>query len=113
MRHRLVATRRCAAQVGYLRASPVDLTAAFARLRCEYGVRSILCEGGPRLNTSLLSAGRLDELFLMVAPKLAGGSPGARTIIGDTPLNEPLDARLVWLLEHDGELFARYRVRAD
>jgi RibD C-terminal domain len=63
------------------------------------------------LNTSLLAAGLLDELFLTIAPKLAGGS-GALTIIGDTPPNEPLDAQLVWLLEHDGELFARYRVRA-
>jgi len=99
----------CAARVAYLRAEPVDLAGALAALRSEHGVRSILCEGGPLLNASLLSAGFVDELFLTTVPKLAGGA-GALTIIGPAPLDEPLDARLEWLLAHDGELFARYRI---
>lgn len=99
----------CSARVEYLRSAPVDLPAALARLRGEYGVRSILCEGGPSLNTSLLAASLIDELFLTTVPKLAGGA-GALTIVGAAPLDEPLDARLEWLLEHDGELFARYRI---
>jgi riboflavin-specific deaminase-like protein len=97
------------AQVSYLRCTPVDLTRALARLRAEHGVRSILCEGGPSLNASLLAAGLVDELFLTTVPKLAGGA-GALTIVGAAPLEAPLGARLGWLLEHDGELFARYRV---
>jgi riboflavin-specific deaminase-like protein len=99
----------CGAQVAYLRCSPVDLPAALARLRAEHDVRSILCEGGPLLNASLLAAGLVDELFLTTVPKLAGGA-GALTIVGPAPLDEPLDARLLWLFEHDGELFARYRI---
>ena len=98
-----------AADVSYLRCDPVDLAGALARLRDEPGVRSILCEGGPSLNASLLAAGLVDELFLTTVPKLAGGA-GALTIVGAAPLEEPLGARLHWLLEHDGELFARYRV---
>ncbi len=79
-------------------------------MRAEHGVRSILCEGGPSLNASLLAAGLVDELFLTTVPKLAGGA-GALTIVGAAPLDEPLDAELQWLLECDGELFARYRMR--
>jgi 5-amino-6-(5-phosphoribosylamino)uracil reductase len=101
----------CAAQISYLRSEPVDLVEALARVRAEYGVRSILCEGGPSLNASLLVAGLVDELFLTTVAKLAGGA-GALTIVGAAPLAQPLDAELVWLLESDGELFARYRVRA-
>jgi riboflavin-specific deaminase-like protein len=97
----------CAAQVEYLRSSPVDLAAALATVRAEHGVRSILCEGGPHLNASLLTAGLIDELFLTTFTKLAGGA-GALTIVGDVPLGEPLGVELVWLLECAGELFARY-----
>lgn len=101
--------RGCAAQVEYLRALPGELPAALARVRREYDVRSILCEGGPSLNASLFAAGLVDELFLTTVPKLAGGA-GALTIVGDAPLRDPLDARLEWLFEHEGELFARYRI---
>jgi riboflavin biosynthesis pyrimidine reductase len=101
----------CAAEVTYLRSSPVDLAAALAAVRADHGVRSILCEGGPSLNASLLTAGLVDELFLTTVPKLAGGA-GALTIVGAAAIDEPLVARLQWLLEYDGELYARYRVGA-
>ena len=100
----------CAAQVEYLRSSPVDLPGALARLRAEHGVRSILCEGGPSLNAALLADALVDELFLTTVAKLAGGA-GALTIIGSAPIDEPVDVSLRWLLECDGELFARYVVR--
>ena len=61
----------CAASVTYLREP--DLAAALRRLREEHGVESIDCEGGPGLNASLLPAGLVDELHLVIAPKLAGG----------------------------------------
>ncbi len=99
----------CAAHVTYVRGAPVDLGAALTQVRAEHGVRSILCEGGPHLNASLFGAGLVDELFLTTFPTLAGGA-GALTIIGDGPQHEPVGVRLEWLLEHDGELFARYRV---
>ena len=97
----------CLAQVSYLRSSPVDMASALAMLRAEHGVRSILCEGGPSLNATLFAEGLVDELFLTTVPKIAGGA-GALTIVGAAPLAGPLDARLQWLLEHEGELFARY-----
>lgn len=98
----------CAAQVSYVRSEPdVDLAAMLGRLRTERGVRSVLCEGGPNLNASLLPAGLIDELFLSIAPALAG-SAGSLSIIDRAPLAEPIRLDLVWLLESQGQLFARY-----
>ena len=98
-----------AADVTYLRES--DLAVALRRLRAEHGVRSILCEGGPDLNASLLPAGLVDELFLSIAPVLAG-TAGALTIVDGAPLEAPVALDLVWLLESDGQLFARYALSA-
>ncbi|HEX2301247.1 MAG TPA: dihydrofolate reductase family protein [Pseudonocardiaceae bacterium] len=103
----------CAADVGYLRPSPgseLDLAAMLTRLRIECGVRSVLCEGGPVLNASLLPAGVIDELFLALAPVLAG-SAGALSIVDRSPVAEPVGLDLKWLLESEGQLFARYGLR--
>jgi riboflavin-specific deaminase-like protein len=87
-------------------ASRVDLGTALSQLRTERGVRSLLCEGGPRVHAQLLDAGLVDELFVTHAPKLAGGEgPGLAN--GLPELERPVE--LVWLLEHEGELFGRYR----
>ena len=83
----------------------IDLGAALLYLRQESGIRSVLCEGGPRLHSQLEAAGLVDDLFLTIAPKLAGGE-APRIIEGELPGVAPL--RLSWLLEEDGELFARY-----
>jgi riboflavin-specific deaminase-like protein len=82
---------------------PVD---AMRHLREERGVRALLCEGGPGLHGELEGAGMVDDLFLTIAPKLAGGDV-PRILEGELPAVAPL--RLEWLLEEEGELFARYR----
>jgi riboflavin biosynthesis pyrimidine reductase len=82
-----------------------DLAALLASLRAE-GVRALLCEGGPTLHAALQAEGLVDELFLTIAPKLSGG--GAPRIL-DGPLPGVVEMELVWLLEDEGELFARYR----
>lgn len=83
----------------------VDLPALLRELRGE-GVRSLLCEGGPTLHASLEAAALVDELFLTIAPKLSGGE-GPRILEG--PLPQVAELELAWLLEEDGELFARYK----
>jgi len=98
-----------AAQVEYLRSPAVDLPAALAALRRDHGVRAILCEGGPHLNASLLAQGLVDELFLTTVPVLAGAT-GELSIMDGAPLEQPVALTLRWLLEHEGELFARYAV---
>ncbi len=83
-----------------------DLADLLRSLR-EEGVRALLCEGGPTLHGSLQAAGLVDELFLTIAPKLTGS--GAPNIL-EGGLDEVTELELLWLLEQDGELFARYRV---
>jgi riboflavin-specific deaminase-like protein len=101
------------AHVEYLRSEsgPFDLRPLMERLRSEYGVRSILCEGGPTLNESLLLYGLVDELFLTLAPVLAGGAD-ALTIVAGQPLPELLPLELIWVMEDGGELFLRYGIGA-
>jgi riboflavin biosynthesis pyrimidine reductase len=82
-----------------------DLPQLLGSLR-EEGVRTVMCEGGPTLHGSLQAEGLVDELFLTIAPKLSGGQ-APRIVEG--PLPEVIGMELVWLLEEDGELFARYR----
>lgn len=84
-----------------------DLSAQLRSLRRE-GVRALLCEGGPTLHGSLQALGLVDELFLTIAPKLAGGG-APRIVEGEFPGVATLE--LAWLLEEDGELFARYSLR--
>ncbi len=86
----------------------VDLAAALRHLREERGVRSVLCEGGPRLHGELQSGGLVDDLFLTVAPKLAGGG-APRIVEGDLPAVTELE--LARLLSSGSELLARYSRR--
>ncbi|HEX2414439.1 MAG TPA: dihydrofolate reductase family protein [Thermoleophilaceae bacterium] len=96
-------------QVEYARVGD-DLPKLMALLSEERGLRSVLCEGGPTLNSYLLSAALVDELFLTLSPRLAGGAD-ALTIVAGRRLVEPPELDLVSLAEHDGELFTRWRMR--
>jgi riboflavin biosynthesis pyrimidine reductase len=85
-----------------------DLPRLLAYLHERHGVRSILCEGGPTLNSFLFAAGLVDELFLTLSPKLLAGA-SALTIVAGRELVEPADARLVSVAEAENELFTRWR----
>jgi len=52
----------------------LDLHQAVAALTARYGLRYLLCEGGPQLYSSMLAASLIDELFLTVSPIQAGRS---------------------------------------
>jgi riboflavin biosynthesis pyrimidine reductase len=84
----------------------VDLPLALDRL-AELGHEQVLCEGGPTLLHSALSAGVVDELDLSLAPALVGG--GERRLLGPA-LPEKIDLGLRQVLEEDGVLFTRYGV---
>jgi riboflavin-specific deaminase-like protein len=95
-------------QVEYARVGD-DLPLLMATLREERDVRSVLCEGGPTLNFHLLAAGLVDELFLTLSPKLAGGA-AALTIVAGRDLVEPAELELVSVAKGGGDLFTRWRV---
>jgi riboflavin-specific deaminase-like protein len=107
------------AQVEYVRTTrggALDLRAALHELRERFGVRTLLCEGGPHLNAQLLLAGLVDELFLSLAPKLAGGEDGtgeALRIVAGAAFQEPVALELLGALENDSHLFLRYAVRGE
>lgn len=88
----------------------VDMASVLSRLRSEFGVRSLLCEGGPRLHGTLIGGGLVDELFVTIAPLVSGGvGPGLTTALAESRR----ELELLWLLESRGELFARYRIKRD
>jgi riboflavin biosynthesis pyrimidine reductase len=87
----------------------VDLIAALRHLREERGVSALLSEGGPHLHSQLWAAGLVDDLFLTIAPRMTGGE--APRILEGRPLPGTTELELAWLLEDEGELFARYRRR--
>jgi riboflavin-specific deaminase-like protein len=86
----------------------VNLVDALRHLRREHGIRALISEGGPHLHEQLQADGLVDDLFLTTAPKLSGGD-APRIVEG--PLPGVTELELAWLLEEDGELFARYRRR--
>jgi riboflavin biosynthesis pyrimidine reductase len=105
-----------AAQIEYVRAEregKLDLPHALAQLHERFGVRTLLCEGGPHLNAQLLAAQLVDELLLSLAPKIAGGDPvsgEALRIIAGPEFEHPLELELSALLASGSQLFLRYAV---
>ena len=84
-------------------------------LAASTGARLVLCEGGPHLIGDLLAAGLLDELFLTIAPQLAGRDEaqprlglvqGTAFSVSDAPW-----AALEGVRRSSDHLFLRYRVR--
>ncbi len=97
-----------AAAVEVVTVEPEQLSVASALhdLRARLRARLVLCEGGPTVLGQLIGYRALDELFLTVAGKLAGGRGPA--IVAGLTLTDPLAVSLLWLLEQDGSLFLRY-----
>jgi riboflavin-specific deaminase-like protein len=97
------------AQVDYARLGD-DLPKLMAYLHETHGVRSVLCEGGPTLNSYLFASRLVDELFLTLNPKVVGGA-AALTIVAGRELVEPAELTLVSVAEGEGDLFTRWRAR--
>jgi 2,5-diamino-6-(ribosylamino)-4(3H)-pyrimidinone 5'-phosphate reductase len=57
----------------------IDLALALEKLAKSFGIRTLLLEGGGGINGSMLSAGLVDELSVLIAP-VADGSVGVPTL---------------------------------
>jgi riboflavin biosynthesis pyrimidine reductase len=94
-------------------ARDVDLATALDKIGAVYGVRTLMLEGGGRINGGMLRAGLIDEVSLLVAPVADGriGTPALVDVDGDdvTPVRLALDAveRLA-----DDLVRLRYRVES-
>ena len=99
--------------VSYLLAGAhdVDLTLALEKIGARFGVRTLMLEGGGKINGGFLRAGLIDELSLLVAPVADGriGTPTTFDVLGDD-----VAPRRVALHEierrTDDVLWLRYRV---
>jgi 5-amino-6-(5-phosphoribosylamino)uracil reductase len=68
----------CAAKLDVLAlgTTAADLDVLVRTLHEQYGVRALLCEGGPRVYGAMLQAGLVDEEFLTLSPLMVGEAPG-------------------------------------
>jgi riboflavin biosynthesis pyrimidine reductase len=80
----------------------------------ERGLEVVVCEGGPTLLGGLIGAGLVDELFLTVAPQVAGRSPDAPRLALVEGLAFSIDdapwTRLLSVMRSGSHLFLRYRM---
>lgn len=76
------------------------------RVLAERGLTQVLCEGGPQLFASLLSADLVDELCLSLSPVLEGGA-APRIARGGPAAGLPM--RLEHVLHGERMLFLRYQ----
>lgn len=90
----------------------VDLPAMLDRLARQYGVRRLICEGGPTLLRSLLEAGCVDEVNLTFCPRLFGGEEAATlTGLPGAFLPHALEYRMEAMEVIDGECYLRYSAK--
>lgn len=78
----------------------------------ERGIRSLLLEGGPRVNAAFLAAGLIDELYWTIGARLLGTDalPMMAPIPGGSPwAQHPREGQLVSVHRSGDELFLRYR----
>jgi riboflavin biosynthesis pyrimidine reductase len=80
----------------------------------ERDLQLVVCEGGPTLLAGMLGEGLIDELFLTVAPQIAGRSDTQRRLslvegLG-FPVGEAPWARLESVMRAESHLFLRYRM---
>ena len=74
----------------------------------------VVCEGGPRLLGGLMGAGLVDELFLTIAPQIAGRTPELPRLALVEGLAFSIDAApwasLASVMRSGDHLFLRYRM---
>ena len=87
---------------------------ALMTILAEHDLDLVVCEGGPGLIGGLVAAGLVDEMFLTIAPQIAGRAPDMPRLsmveghgfeIGSAPW-----AELASVLRSGDHLFLRYRL---
>jgi 2,5-diamino-6-(ribosylamino)-4(3H)-pyrimidinone 5'-phosphate reductase len=99
--------------VSYLLAGKrdVDLAVALEKIGTRLGVRTLMLEGGGRINGGMLAAGLIDEVSVLVSPVADGriGTPALFDIDADQVTPRRLMLEAVERRANDF-LWLRYRV---
>jgi len=90
----------------------LDLEACLRELAARFGVARVLCEGGPHLARALFADSLVDELYLSLAPGLAGAGADALPLLPGGPLEPPVALELESAARGGSSLFLRYEVRS-
>jgi 2,5-diamino-6-(ribosylamino)-4(3H)-pyrimidinone 5'-phosphate reductase len=104
------------AGVSYLFAGPgddLDLARALETLAATFGIRTLLLEGGGRINGSLLQAGLVDEISLLLVPATDGalGTPSVFDVEARFPGHVGRTLRLESFERRSADvMWLRYRV---
>jgi 5-amino-6-(5-phosphoribosylamino)uracil reductase len=86
------------------------LAAALATLHNRYGVRTLVCEGGPTLFAALVAERLVDELCLTLAPKLVGGGGAGSIMPTEAGPYAGVELTLSSVLEYGESLLLRYKL---
>ncbi|HEX6038490.1 RibD family protein [Longimicrobium sp.] len=91
-------------------ARDVDLPRALERIGAEYGIRTLMLEGGGRINGGFLRDGLIDEVSLLIAP-VADGRVGTPALFDDEGEVTPRRLHLESVERRaDDFVWLRYRV---
>lgn len=92
-------------------ARDVDLALMLEKIASRFGVKTLMLEGGGRINGSLLQAGLIDEVSVIVSPVADGrmGTPALFDVEGDEVKPHRLALESVER-RADDTLWLRYRV---
>jgi riboflavin biosynthesis pyrimidine reductase len=73
----------------------IDLAAALSILSGELGIETLLLEGGAGINGTILAAGLVDELSVVIAPALDGGTDAQRIVAAGDGLKGKVELSLL------------------
>ena len=90
----------------------VDFCKIIQILADNYQVKSLLIEGGGEINASVFQAGIVNEVYITVCPKVAGGRDVPTAVEGNGfVLSDLVDLELISHRIVDSEVFLHYQVR--
>jgi riboflavin biosynthesis pyrimidine reductase len=92
--------------------SRINLGKALEKLRAKFGIRTLLLEGGGKINGSFLDADLIDELSILVGP-IADGGIGTPTLFDAKKGRGPArNLKLLSIEKRKGDLvWLRYKVK--
>lgn len=92
--------------------SRIDLAKVLRKLRARFGIKTLLLEGGGKINGSFLAANLIDELSILVGP-VADGSIGTPSLFDVEDRRVPArKLKLMSIEKRAGDIvWLRYKVR--